>query len=101
MGIGGGGARKRAYRRDLIIADITAGRDRSRVIDTLGHWNREKATSCDECGLKIAAPHPLVKYQHGRNETGAAYGAGKSCGLSKQAESGGAGRGAWEISPAT
>jgi hypothetical protein len=36
----------------------------------------------------------------GRTQNNPAYGAGKSCGLSKQAESGGAGRGAWEISPA-
>ena len=36
----------------------------------------------------------------GRTEDNPAHGAGKSCGLSKQAESGGAGRGAWEISPA-
>jgi hypothetical protein len=51
---------------------------------------------------EMADLFPLpVKCLHGRNQTNPAYRAGKSCGLSEQAESGGAGHGAWEISPAT
>jgi hypothetical protein len=38
---------------------------------------------------------------HVGDENSSVDGASQSCGLSEQAESGGAGRGAWEISPAT
>ena len=42
-----------------------------------------------------------VQCLHARNKAIPADRVGQSCGLSVQAESGGAGHGAWEISPAT
>jgi hypothetical protein len=42
-----------------------------------------------------------VQCLHVRNKAIPADRVGQSCGLSLQAESGGAGHGAWEISPAT
>jgi hypothetical protein len=51
-------------------------------------------------GFQEQAAIPCKIPTDGRNQNNPAHGAGKSRGLSKQAESGGAGRGAWEISPA-
>src|SRR5882724_1966540 len=49
----------------------------------------------------VAPKRVLYNVSRARNQTISADGVRKSCGLSVQAESGGAGHGAWEISPAT